>query len=195
VTTLDGLMALDRANAAFEPRLRLVGADDWSRPTPCSAWDVRALVNHVIGGNRRYVMLLRGGSAESVDRTRSEDHLGVDPPAAFTATAREVTAAFREDNALSRVAHHPIGDRTGAQLLAMRVLDITVHAWDLASALEVDDTLDPETVEFALAHAEVIEAGRAHGSFGAPPGPPLATASPQARLLHLAGRSIEGDKW
>jgi uncharacterized protein (TIGR03086 family) len=190
---LEGSMALRRANAAFEQRLRLVGANDWPRPTPCSEWDVRALVNHVIGGNRRYTMLLRGASAESVNRTRTEDHLGADPVTAFTTTARELVAVFCEDGALIRIAHHPIGDRTGGHLLAMRVLDVTVHTWDLARALNVDATLDPDAVEFALAHTEVIEAGREHGSFATPTGPvPVATA-PQARLLHMAGRSTEGD--
>jgi hypothetical protein len=76
----------------------------------------------------------------------------------------------------------------------MRVLDVTVHTWDLARALDVDDTLDNDAVEFALAHIEVIEVGREHGSFATPTGPfPVATA-PQARLLHLAGRSTEGDQ-
>jgi uncharacterized protein (TIGR03086 family) len=191
--TVDGLTALRSANTAFEQRLRRVGADDWSLPTPCSEWDVRALVNHVIGGNRRYVMLLRGASAESVDRTRTEDHLGSDPVAAFATTARELVDVFGEDEALARVAHHPIGDRTGAELLAMRVLDVTVHAWDLARALGVEDVLDPEAVEFALAHVDLIEAGRQHGSF-APLRSPTSGTSAQARLLHLVGRSTEGDR-
>ena len=192
MTTLDASTALRRATAAFEQRLRLVGDDDWSRPTPCSEWDVRALVNHVIGGNHRYVLLLHGASAEEVGRTRSEDHLGADPLAAFTSTARDLAAAFRERGALDRIAHHPVGERTGAELLAMRVLDVTVHAWDLARALGVDDTLDPEAVDFALAHAEVIEAGRQHGSFAVPTGAAPVTTSPQVRLLHLSGRSREG---
>lgn len=191
---MDGSLALSRGNAAFDRRLRFVGADDWPRPTPCSEWDVHALVNHVIGGNRRYTMLLHGASVESVNRTRTEDHLGADPVAAFTNTASDLAAAFREDGALTRIVHHPVvGDRSGADLLAMRVLDVTVHAWDLARALDVDDTLAPEAVEFALTHAEVIEAGREHGSFATPNGTPIAS-SPQARLLHLAGRSPEGDR-
>ena len=192
--TLVGSMALSRANADFEQRLRLVGTDDWTRSTPCSEWDVRALVNHVIGGNRRYAMLLRGASAESVDRTRAEDHLGADPVTAFATTAGELAAVFRKDGALTRVAHHPIGDRTGAELLAMRVLDVSVHAWDLARALDVGDTLDPEAVAYALAHAEVIDVGRRHGSFAIPTDAPPTAASPQARLLHLAGRSTGGGR-
>lgn len=189
---VDGLVALTRASFEFEQRLRLVGADDWSLPTPCSEWDVHALVNHVIGGNRRYTLLLQGASAEAVDRTRTEDHTGADPLAAFTITAGELAAAFREDGALRRIGHHPIGDRTGAELLAMRVLDLTVHAWDLARALDVDDVLDPDAVAFAMTHIGVIEAGRNHGSFASPTAPEAKTTSAQDRLLHLAGRSTQG---
>lgn len=191
MTLDDGSRALSRANTEFEQRLRLVGPDDWSRPTPCSEWDVRALVNHVIGGNRRYTMLLHGASTESVNRTRNEDHLGEDPVAAFTITADELAETFAREGALERIAHHPTGDRSGSELLAMRVLDVTVHAWDLARALDIDDTLDSDAVEFALAHSEVVEVGRDHGSFANLDGSPIAK-SPQARLLHLAGRSIGG---
>jgi uncharacterized protein (TIGR03086 family) len=187
---IDGFEALGRANAAFEQRLRLARADDWYRPTPCTEWDVRALVNHVIGGNRRYTMLLRGASAESVNRTRTEDHIGPDPISAFTTTASDLTAVFREDGALDRIGHHPIGDRTGAELLAMRVLDVTVHAWDLARAIGVDDTLDPGAVDYALAHTQVIETGRDYGSFATPSAAPPIQQSNQTRLLHMAGRMI-----
>src|SRR4029453_5006656 len=129
----------------------------------------------------RYAMLLRGASADSVTRTRTDDHLGADPVTAFTTTARELAGVFCEEGALIRIAHHPIGDRTGAHLLAMRVLDVTVHTWDLARALNVDDTLDPDAVTFALAHTEVIEAGREHGSFATPTGPPPTATAPQGR--------------
>ncbi len=192
MTVPDGSTALRQAIVMFNQRLRLVGTDDWSRPTPCSEWDVRALVNHVIGGNRRYTMLLHGASAAAVTRTRSEDHLGDDPVAAFTDTANELTTAFGEEGALGRIGHHPMGDRSGAELLDMRVLDLTVHTWDLAHALGVNDTLEPDAVAYALAHAEAIEAGREHGSYAAPAVPLPSPAPPQVRLLHLAGRTSEG---
>lgn len=189
----DGFIALARATGEFERRLRLVGNADWLRSTPCAEWNVRDLVNHVIGGNRRYVMLLHGGSADEVNRTRTVDHLGDDPIGSFATTAAALAAAFREDGALVRTVHHPLGDRSGAQLLGMRVVDVTVHAWDLARALTVDDTLDPGAVAFALVQAELIEAGREHGSFAAPTGALRSDASAQSRLLHVAGRS-EGDE-
>jgi len=47
-----------------------VESDDWARSTPCDEWSVRDLVNHVVGGNFRYVMILAGEPDDAVLRTR-----------------------------------------------------------------------------------------------------------------------------
>lgn len=179
---------LSRAGDGFIQRLALVRPDQWTAPTPCTEWDVRALVNHVVGGNRRYTMLLHGASAHEVDATRTADHLGDDPIASFVATATELNAALREPGAMDRTAHHPAGERTGAQLIDMRVLDVAVHTWDLARGIRADESLDPDVVTFALTLQDTFEAGRERGSFAAPPGEMPPDFSAQARLLHLAGR-------
>lgn len=147
---MNGFEALTTANAEFERRLRLVTPDDWPRPTPCTEWDVRALVNHVVGGNVRHTMLLRGASTADVDATRTEDHLGEDAMAAFVATARTLLAEFRMDGALDRLVHHPIGDRSGRELLGMRIYDVTVHTWDLACGIGADRALDPTLAQRTL---------------------------------------------
>jgi phosphoenolpyruvate carboxylase len=87
--------ALAVANADFADRLRLVKPGDWERPTPCTEWDVRALVNHAVGGNLRYTMLLHGVPEYEVEATRAADTLGEHPLASFLTTAAEVLAAFR----------------------------------------------------------------------------------------------------
>ena len=89
---------------------------------------------------------------------------------------------------MARTAHHPAGERTGAQLLEMRVLDVAVHTWDLARAIGADETLDPDVIDFALTLQHTFEAGRERGSFAPPPGETPADFSAQARLLHLSGR-------
>src|SRR5688572_9507929 len=78
------LLAL--AEGELQRRLQLVGPEDWTRTTPCTEWNVRALVNHVVGANVRYEMLLRGAPAAEVDAIRGRDHLGDDAEAAFAST-------------------------------------------------------------------------------------------------------------
>ena len=78
------------ADQGFSSRLRSVTRDDWERPTPCTEWDVRALVNHVIGANVRYRLLLDGATLDAVEATREVDHLGGDAVGAFAASARQL---------------------------------------------------------------------------------------------------------
>jgi uncharacterized protein (TIGR03086 family) len=177
-----------RVSDGFARRLAIVRPAQWTAPTPCAEWDVRALVNHVVGANRRYAMLLHGATADEVDATRPGDHLGDDPFSSFRATTSELHAAFREPGAMARIAHHPAGERTGADLLAMRAVDVTVHTWDLARSVGADETLDDDAVAFALSRRDIFHAGRQRDSFAPPSAQTLADCSAQARLLHLSGR-------
>ena len=179
---------LSRADDGFAQRLALVRPGQWAAQTPCTEWDVGALVNHVVGANRRYTMLLHGATTDEAEATRAADHLGDDPVASFAATAAELKAAFGEPGAMARTAYHRAGERTGGQLLGMRVLDIAVHTWDLARAIGADESLDPDVVTFALTLQDTFDAGRQRGAFAPPPGKTPADSSAQARLLYLSGR-------
>jgi uncharacterized protein (TIGR03086 family) len=139
-----------QANCGFADRLRLVTPSDWSRPTPCSEWDVRALVNHVVGANVRYQMLLAGAPLSEVEATRGTDHLGEHPVAAFCATAAVAADSFRAPGVLDRTFRHAAGERTGRELLLMRIVDVAVHGWDLARALGGDERIDAGVVAVAL---------------------------------------------
>ena len=176
------------ANEEFARRLRLVGPDDWSRPTPCSEWDVRALVNHVVGANVRYQLLLKGASTEEVEATRNVDHLGDDAMASFGATADGVVAGFTEDGALERITQHAVGPRSGRELLSMRVLDAAIHGWDLARAIGAEETLDDDVVAFLLAYTATLDLDGQRRAFASPDSDFPTDASPQDQLLHRLGR-------
>jgi uncharacterized protein (TIGR03086 family) len=184
----DPLELLPVANDEFARRLRLVGPDDWARPTPCAEWDVRALVDHVVGANVRYRLLLHGAATEEVEATRSVDHLGDDPLSSFLATADAVVACFGEDGALDRVAHHVTGERTGRELLSMRILDVAVHGWDLARAIGADEALDRDVVAYLLAYSRALDLGPRQRAFAPAGGDVPPGAGPQDRLLHRLGR-------
>ncbi|HEX8771240.1 MAG TPA: TIGR03086 family metal-binding protein [Acidimicrobiales bacterium] len=185
---IEARQALTIANDGFEQRLRAVRPEDWGRATLCTEWDVRALVNHVVGGGVRYTMLLHGATPEEVEATRALDHLGDEPVASFITTAEQVEAAFAEEGALERTVRHRTGERTGRELLGMRVVDVAVHGWDLAVAIGGDETIAPDTVEFLLYLSPDLEGGRRAGAFAQPVGESPIGASLQGRLLHMVGR-------
>jgi len=153
-----------------------VQADQWERPTPCAEWDVRALVNHVVGANVRYQLLLRGAPLADVEATRALDHLGDDALAAFETTAGEMVACFRDETVLDRSFRHAAGERTGRELLVMRIFDIGVHTWDLAVAIGADACIDPAVIAVGLSMSSPNEESED------------ADVSAQERLLLRSGR-------
>jgi uncharacterized protein (TIGR03086 family) len=181
--------ALEVSRNEFERRLLLIGGEDWGRPTPCSKWDVRALVNHVIGGCRRYTMLLHGASADELWATKAE-YVGGDTSGSFRKAADEMLASFAEPDALSRTVHHPDGDCSGQVLAGMRVGEFAVHGWDLARAIGADEMLSPDLVGWCSGMVSGMGAALSRsGHFQAPRGELPASATAQDRLLHFLGRS------
>jgi uncharacterized protein (TIGR03086 family) len=185
---MDAFETLDRSRVEFRRVLAGVGGEQWGLGTPCEEWDVRELVNHVLGGNRRYEMLLHGAAAADLLATRSQDHIGSDALASFDTTAAEVMAAFEEPDAIERTVHHPAGDRSGLDLLWLRVAEWTIHGWDLARAIGGDERLDPELVDTLLARLTEHGTGLESGGYYADAGTTDVKASPQTRLVVLAGR-------
>jgi len=182
--------ALDAATDEFSRRLRLVGATDWTLPTPCSDWDVRYLIAHVVGGNRFAVHVLGGMKAiEAIEQIMSSPQLGDDAVQAWTSTCAAQAAAFNADAALSQPIDHPLGEISARQFLDFRVFDITLHAWDLARSIGADERLDPELVDVVLNIVRNRPSGMGFGITAL--GQVTETASTQATLLDLAGRPAD----
>jgi len=73
--SVEGLV---RACEAVGDLINRVGPDQWNAPTPCSDWNVRDVVNHVVEGNQVFVAVVEGGPMPE----RGADHLGDDASAA-----------------------------------------------------------------------------------------------------------------
>ena len=185
---MDDLRALDVAAAGLAERLNHVSLDRLGEPSSCAGWSVYDLINHVNGGGHRYRMLLLGADAAALAPTRSQDHVQSDPGRSFWYWQRPLAAEFAAQDALSRIVHHPVGDRSGQDLLGMRILDLTLHAWDLARTLDLDEQLDPDLVDHLLSrHMHLVAERRDHGLYAAERD--VATSDPQGELLARTGRS------
>lgn len=175
------------AMSAFDGVVCLVRDDQWTLPTPCAEWDVRALVNHVVGEAAWTVPLLEGRTVADVGGDLDGDLLGATPVAAWS-TARDAARAAVSRTPPEQTVHLSFGDVAAAEYLRQLTADYVVHSWDLATAIGASDRFEPSLVEAVLAWFEPIEpAYRAAGAIAERV--PLPTeADPQMRLLAMFGR-------
>lgn len=173
----------------FARRLAMVGDDEWATPTPCVDWDVRALVNHVLGELLWVPPLLAGRTIAEVGDQFDGDVLGDDPMEAWTDAAASVLAAAEEPGAQERTVHLSFGDFPGSDYLGQVTADVVIHTWDLAQALRTDSELGDALVVFVEAFlGPQIDAWRSAGAFG-PAADVPAGASAQESLLAQTGRA------
>ena len=80
----------------FDAVVAQIGGEHLSRPTPCEGWDVRTVLNHVVGEALWVSRLLAGPTIAEVGSDLAGDLLGEDPAAAWrTADLAARTAAAR----------------------------------------------------------------------------------------------------
>ncbi|TMM36310.1 MAG: TIGR03086 family protein [Actinobacteria bacterium] len=177
-----------RSVAGFTDRVRQVRPDQWSAPTPCTDWDVRALVNHVVSEERWIRPLLAGATVEEVGDRFDGDLLGADPAGAAAGAADDADAAVTGPGALDRTVHLSFGDFPATEYLRQILADHLVHAWDLAAATGADRALDAAAVaECARWFAGVEDAYRSSGAIGPRVEVPD-SAGEQDRLIAAFGR-------
>jgi uncharacterized protein (TIGR03086 family) len=180
-----GLIPL--AAEGFAWRVHAVAEDGWSARTPAEEWTVRDLVNHLVGEQLWVPHLLRGDTLEEVGDRYDGDVLGDDPVAAWDAAADGAVQAWAALDDDRRPVHTSMGEIPAREYGEQMLMDLTVHAWDLARGAGVDDRLDVQCVAHVLDYVRPhIDEWQGFGVFA----PPVATdsADPQDQLLALTGR-------
>lgn len=183
------LIALHRASVEdFDRKVQSIRDEDWEKPTPCSEWNVRALVNHIVYEDLWTVPLLEGKTIEEVGDRFEGDVLGDDPKASWAdASKRAVDAAAGVSP--DQPVNVSWGQIPAAEYLGQLFMDHLIHGWDLATGIGGDTELDPEMVEACWAEAKKQEeAIRGSGVYGRQIEVPEG-ASTQAKLLALLGRA------
>jgi uncharacterized protein (TIGR03086 family) len=142
---------LDRALDAVGRLIAGVREDQWSASTPCTEWDVRALVAHLVRVNRVFVALVND---EPTPDTGIES-LGDDPLRAYRESGAALVKAADQPGVLDRTFRGPLGEATGAERIQLRMADLLTHGWDLARAIGQPVELPGDLVEQALAFAQV----------------------------------------
>jgi uncharacterized protein (TIGR03086 family) len=185
--TDDPLSRFEAAAAQAERVVAAVRVDQLADPTPCTAWTVRDVINHLTTGNLMFAAIVSDGPRPD----RSADHLGDDHVAAFGDSVTRLSEAFAKHDVLANTYATPMGEGPGALLVSMRFNELMVHSWDVAKATGQSTDLDPELAEASLASfqaAPFLPRGEGKPFQESQPVPPDATAAD--RLAAFMGRRV-----
>jgi uncharacterized protein (TIGR03086 family) len=184
------LAAIEQACASTDRFVAGVTADQFGLPTPCTEWDVRALLNHLLG----VLALHRGLLTDQPPAVNmvpgglpDVDLVGSDPIGAYRAGVAAVLQATDADS-LAKPHDTPLGAMPGALLCGFSTLDILVHGWDLARATGQGPTLDANLAEQVLGFARQTITDDTRAPHIQPQVPVAVGASATDRLVAYMGR-------
>ena len=177
----------DAADAAART-VAHVDAGQFGRPTPCTEWDVRTLLNHLILWTS-YSLEARaqGGSVsqELTDRGFADEPGFAD---GYRAQLDRALAAWADPAAWTRELNVMGTATPAADVAALNIAEMVLHGWDLAAATGQRYTVSDAA---AAAAAQAVEANadlfRQYKGFAEPVEVP-ASASALDRLLAASGR-------
>ncbi len=186
--TMTARAAYARSIEAFDAIIPQVREDQWTAPTPCSEWNIRALVNHVVGENRWVPPLLSGQTITDIGDALDGDLLGIAPLSAWQAARDEALSAVSE-TADDQPVELSSGTTPAAEYLRQLAADHLIHAWDLATAIGVDLRFDDQLAESVHSWFTAREDDYRQAGVIGPRVPVVDDADTQALLLAAFGRA------
>jgi uncharacterized protein (TIGR03086 family) len=178
----------------FGARVGAVRPEQWSGDTPDTEWDVAALVAHLVTEHRWIDPLMRGldldAAALEIDSARSfagDDGLGATYVQAWGEAASRAAAAFSAPGALDRSVSLARGETTATSYLRELIFDLTVHSWDLGTAIGYPGELPADVVQVVWEETRDVGDLSASGMYDRPVAVPV-DAPVLDRLIAMTGR-------
>jgi uncharacterized protein (TIGR03086 family) len=146
-------LAEDDPRALFGRAVALAGSvitsvtrDQLDGPTPCTEYDVRTLLGHLVSVLHRVAALGRDEDPFALPEVRVADDGWVE---AWFDTAEDARSAWADDDTLTRIMRLPWAELPGAGMLTMYTCEVTLHTWDLATATGQHPAWDDRVVSVA----------------------------------------------
>ena len=161
-----------------------------SAATPCSEWDLRTLLNHMVSEVIWVPDILAGKSIDDVGNAYDGDMLHDDLRSSWQQAADRALSAIEEVELDGGVAHVSYGDISMVQYVGEVAGDVLVHTWDVAASMQCCLYFDPEisaavSTSFLPREAEMMASGLYGERVSVSP-----DADVQTKLLALFGRKM-----
>ncbi len=184
---MDIITLFHKALDGFKNNVSKVTPEFGHAPTPCSEWDVHALVNHVVNEVSWIPDLIEGKTISEVGSKYDGDLLGDNPLEAWQQAADAALKSVIPE-ILDKTVHLSFGDFKAREYLAQVTADLAIHNWDLAIAIHTDTVIDPELLTVVKeTFLPMAEGARESGVFGQEVEVP-GDASEQTKILAATGR-------
>jgi uncharacterized protein (TIGR03086 family) len=146
-TDIGTLDLLERAVNQMDAIVAGVRPDQERLPTPCTDWDVQALLGHVIGHSMPNFIVAAGGGTPDWQAPAAVVH--ADWADAYSTAAGELLSRWRAAD-MERMVASGSGEAPLRSRADQQIAELAVHAWDLARATGHDGPLDAAVAEHAL---------------------------------------------
>ena len=171
----------ETATKATQQLIASVKPDQLESATPCSEWDVKAIIDHLIGGAAFFSASLAGEEPSGPPQADS-------PAEAYGILTSKVVEVASIPSNLERRVPTPFGEMSGGEVIFGAFMDTVVHGWDLAKATGQDTSLNADHVEIiSQAFGPQMDGLRQGGAFG-PEVLVGSEVSSQDKLLSMMGR-------
>jgi len=167
----DIIELLEQGYAWTAERVAQVRPHDLDTPTPCEGWQLRHLLNHMLGSLERLARAAEGEVAEpsqfDAQTQALTDRLGDDcGQAAFAAVRQRAMTVWRQPDVMARTCELPLGSVPASMAAHINLVEVVVHGWDVSQATGEAAAIPPDLAEPILEFSrQAVEParGRAFG--------------------------------
>lgn len=153
----DPLRLLDLAQTRAAAVIGAITLDDLDRPTPCTEWSVRDVINKMVASTMVFTSFGRREKPDpTLDLIHPKEIIGNDPLGVYLTASLACREAWRAPGAMDGLAPSTQGEFPAKSVINARIFDTTILSWDVARATGVPHGIDDEQAAYVLRIAQAL---------------------------------------
>jgi uncharacterized protein (TIGR03086 family) len=181
---MDTLERIEKATAECSRAVGGVKPDQMANATPCAEFELKDLLNHLIGGMGMLKTAATGGKAVPPEGNIVSD----DPSGQYDATRDELLGILKEPGVFDRTWEMPFGAMPGKMMAGIAFMEHLTHAWDVRKATGQETELPADLVKECMELVQPMDAMLRMPGVCGPAVEPPPGASPTQELMAFMGR-------